>query len=85
MAIADATIRLVPGVIDAASIADESHTGAESELVEYPHYTRPFTYRGHEVPEILLSGHHAKIEAWRREQAETRTARLRSDRRASRL
>jgi tRNA (guanine37-N1)-methyltransferase len=85
MAIADATIRLVPGVIDSASIADESHSGAESQLVEYPHYTRPFTYRGHDVPEILLSGHHAKIGAWRREQAETRTARLRSDRRASRL
>jgi len=77
MVVADTVARLVPGVIDAASIAEESHVG--SHLVEYPHYTRPVTYRGHDVPEILLSGHHARIEAWRRDQAVERTRRLRPD------
>jgi tRNA (guanine37-N1)-methyltransferase len=79
MVIADTVIRLVPGVIDAASIADESHVVGDSPLVEYPHYTRPVTYRGHEVPPILLSGHHAKIDEWRREQSMQRTVRLRPD------
>jgi tRNA (guanine37-N1)-methyltransferase len=73
MVVADAVVRLVPGVIDAASIAEESHADAGSPLVEYPHYTRPVDYRGLHVPEILLSGHHARIEAWRQEQARART------------
>ncbi len=76
MIIVDAVARLVPGVIDAASIAEESHA---AELVEYPHYTRPFTFRGREVPEILLSGHHANIARWRRQQSLLRTARRRPD------
>ena len=49
---------LVPGVIQDASLAEESH---EEDLVEYPHYTRPAEYRGLTVPEVLLSGHHAQI------------------------
>lgn len=79
MVIADTVIRLIPGVIDAGSVTEESHTGGEDQFVEYPHYTRPATYRGHETPPILLSGHHARINAWRREQSIQRTARLRPD------
>lgn len=79
MAIADSIIRLVPGVITNESIIDESHSGVAGAGVEYPHYTRPPEYRGMTVPEILLSGHHAKIDAWRREEALKRTARWRPD------
>lgn len=79
MVIVDTVARLVPGVIDAASIADESHAATRPALVEYPHYTRPASYRGLDVPEILLSGHHARIESWREEQARERTARWRPD------
>ena len=73
MVVADAVIRLVPGVIDPASIAEESHGNPDESLVEYPHYTRPFSYRGLAVPDVLLSGHHARIAAWRREQALAKT------------
>jgi tRNA (guanine37-N1)-methyltransferase len=76
MVVLDAVSRLVPGVIEAASIADESH---QQFLVEYPHYTRPASFRGHDVPEVLFSGHHANIARWRREQAIRRTARRRPD------
>ena len=72
----DAVTRLLPGAIDAASTAEESHREA---LVEYPQYTRPSVFRGLEVPAVLLSGHHAEIARWRREQAVLRTARLRPD------
>ncbi len=71
MVVIDATTRLVPGVIDAASLADESHTGG---LLEYPHYTRPAEYRGLGVPPVLLSGHHANIRRWRREESRRRGA-----------
>lgn len=76
MVVVDAVARLVPGVIDAASIAEESH---QEPRVEYPHYTRPRIFRGFEVPSVLLSGHHAEIARWRHEQALRRTARLRPD------
>ena len=76
MVVIDAATRLVPGVIDAASVAEESH---RERLVEYPHYTRPQRFRGLDVPEVLLSGHHAEIARWRREQAVRRTARFRPD------
>lgn len=79
MVVTDAVVRLIPGVIDAESIADESHGDPGDPLVEYPHYTRPVTYRGHDVPEVLLSGHHARIAAWRRDAARQRTRRLRPD------
>lgn len=62
----DAIVRLIPGVIDAESLAEESHTAG---LLEYPHYTRPGEYRGWTVPDILLTGHHAKIAEWRMERA----------------
>ncbi|MGC4190660.1 MAG: tRNA (guanosine(37)-N1)-methyltransferase TrmD [Thermomicrobiales bacterium] len=79
MVIVDTVARLVPDVIDAASIADESHAASRPALVEYPHYTRPASYRGLDVPEILLSGHHARIATWREERARERTARWRPD------
>ena len=75
--IVDAVTRLLPGVISAESIADESHS---TELVEYPHFTRPSVYRGTPVPEVLLSGNHAEIDRWRREQAAERTRRNRPGR-----
>ena len=71
MTVIDAVARLAPGVIQEASLSEESHDDA---LVEYPHYTRPAEYRGFAVPPVLLSGHHAQIEAWRREQSRLRTA-----------
>jgi tRNA (guanine37-N1)-methyltransferase len=74
--IIDAVARLVPGVIDAASAVEESH---RERLVEYPHFTRPASFRGLDVPPVLLSGHHAEIARWRRGQAIVRTARLRPD------
>jgi tRNA (guanine37-N1)-methyltransferase len=64
MVLIDTTIRLVPGVLgDEASAADESHS--EEGRLEYPHFTRPRSYRGLEVPEILLSGNHQAIAKWR--------------------
>jgi tRNA (guanine37-N1)-methyltransferase len=78
MVVTDAVVRLIPGVIDAASVAEESHSGDEP-LVEYPHYTRPVEYRGHRVPDILISGHHANIAAWRHAEARRRTEERRPD------
>lgn len=72
MVIVDAVTRLIPGVIDDASTIEESY---QDGLVEYPHYTRPAEYRGLSVPPVLLSGHHAEIAAWRRQQSLERTAR----------
>jgi tRNA (guanine37-N1)-methyltransferase len=72
MVIIDAVIRLIPGVLgDQASAADESHS--EDGRLEYPQYTRPRVYRGLEVPEVLLSGNHQAIAAWRREQSAHRS------------
>ncbi len=72
----DAVARLVPGVIEEASISEESHS---SGLVEYPQYTRPQQYRGLDVPGVLLSGHHAQIAAWRRAESIRKTAAIRPD------
>ncbi len=72
----DAILRLVPGAIDAASLAEESFSG---ELLEYPQFTRPAEFRGVGVPEILLSGNHAGVAAWRHEEAVRRTQRQRPD------
>ena len=77
MAIADAVIRLLPGVLgDDASSCDESHSNG---LLEYPQYTRPEEFRGMRVPEVLLSGDHGKIERWRRAEAEKLTRERRPD------
>jgi tRNA (guanine37-N1)-methyltransferase len=73
----DAISRLIPGVLgDPDGAMDDSHS---TGLLEYPHYTRPSEYRGWGVPEILLSGDHAKIEKWRREQSLRRTLKRRLD------
>ena len=75
--VVDAVARLLPGVLGCAhSKVEESFQG---DLLEYPQYTRPREHRGWAVPDVLLSGHHAKIEAWRREQALARTRALRPD------
>jgi tRNA (guanine37-N1)-methyltransferase len=77
MVITDAVCRLLPGVLgDEQSPLDESFS---TGLLEYPQYTRPAAYRGLEVPEVLLSGNHQMIAAWRRKQSIIRTARLRPD------
>jgi len=73
----DAVTRLLPGALgDPTGAQDDSHAGG---LLEYPHYTRPPEFRGERVPDILLSGDHAKIEKWRREQSLLRTLERRPD------
>jgi tRNA (guanine37-N1)-methyltransferase len=77
LVVADAMVRLIPGVLGSEeSAAGDSHTDG---LLEFPQYTRPAEFRGWKVPEILLSGNHAKIAAWRREQSLLRTAQRRPD------
>jgi tRNA (guanine37-N1)-methyltransferase len=77
MVIVDAVTRLLPGALGAEQgAADDSHA---TGLLEYPHYTRPPDFRGWRVPEILLSGHHANVQRWRRQQALLRTALRRPD------
>lgn len=73
----DAIVRLLPGVLGhEQSAADDSFSHG---LLEAPHYTRPADFRGSKVPEVLLSGHHAEIAAWRRREAERRTRENRPD------
>jgi tRNA (guanine37-N1)-methyltransferase len=77
VAMIEAICRLIPGVIgNAESLADESHSDG---LLEYPSYTKPQSWRGLEVPEVLLSGHHAEIAAWRKDQSLLRTQQNRPD------
>ena len=77
MVLVDCLSRLIPGVLGSEeSAADESFSDG---LLEYPQYTRPASFRGMDVPEILLNGHHAKIQAWRQEQASLKTALNRPD------
>jgi tRNA (guanine37-N1)-methyltransferase len=80
MVVIEAVVRLLPGVVgNPESLIDESH-GAENEgLLEGPVYTKPLSWRGLGVPEVLLSGHHERIAAWRREQALARTRLRRPD------
>ena len=73
----DACIRLLPGVMGAASSGDEE--SFESGLLEYPHYTRPVIWEGRTIPEVLRSGDHAKIAAWRKRKAEEDTRLRRPD------
>ena len=73
----DACVRLLPGVMGAASSAEEESFAAG--LLEYPHYTRPAEWQGRRVPEVLLSGNHAAIAAWRRAEAERITQLRRPD------
>jgi tRNA (guanine37-N1)-methyltransferase len=77
MALIDACVRLLPGVMGApASSAEESFADG---LLEYPHYTRPQLWEGQPIPEVLISGDHAKIAAWRRAEAERLTRERRPD------
>ena len=77
MAMVEAIVRLIPGVVgNPQSLVEESH---EDGLLEYPSYTKPPVWRGREVPEVLLSGNHGAIAAWRREQQLERTRRVRPD------
>lgn len=77
LVLADCVSRLCKGVLaDDICWQDESHGGG---LLEYPHYTRPAEWRGRTVPEVLVSGHHANIEQWRREQRLRKTAEVRPD------
>jgi tRNA (guanine37-N1)-methyltransferase len=77
LTLVDALVRLIPGVL-----GNEESAGADSfaaGLLEGPQYTRPESFRGMKVPNVLLSGHHAEIEAWRKEQALARTLARRGD------
>lgn len=77
MTVIDSVVRLLPGVLgnETSAVTDSYSTG----LLEYPHYTRPAQFRDWKVPDELLSGHHAKIEQWRREQSLLRTLQRRPD------
>ena len=80
LVITEAVVRLIPGFMgNAASLEEESHTGASGGLLEYPVYTKPSSWRGHDVPSVLLSGDHAAVARWRREQSVRRTAERRPD------
>jgi tRNA (guanine37-N1)-methyltransferase len=70
LAVMDATVRLLAGAIAPESLVSESYTG---DALDYPSYTRPAVFRGVSVPEVLLSGDHAKIAQWRREESRRRT------------
>ena len=76
MAVADALTRLLPGVIKPESLSEESFSDG---LLEYPQYTRPQTFDGKRVPEVLLSGNHERIRIWRQEQAVEKTRKYRPD------
>lgn len=77
MVVIDSVVRLLPGVLgnETSAVTDSFSTG----LLEYPHYTRPASFRGWEVPEVLISGHHGNIEEWRRKQSLERTWKKRPD------
>lgn len=77
MVLIDSIVRLLPGVLgnETSAVTDSYSTG----LLEHPHYTRPASFRGWDVPDVLISGHHANIEVWRREQSLLRTLRRRPD------
>ena len=73
MVVCDAVLRKLPGALgDAESAVEESYSAALEGAPEYPHYTRPASYRGWEVPEVLLSGDHARVREWRLRQARER-------------
>ena len=74
MVLVDAIARLLPGALTEGSSEMESFSEELDGGVEYPHYTRPAEFRGWRVPNVLLSGDHARIDAWRREQSRLRTA-----------
>lgn len=80
MVVVDAVVRLLPGVLGAEDAHDfESFSSGSGGMLEYPHYTRPQEFEGHSVPEVLVSGDHARVDEWRRAQALKRTRRRRPE------
>ena len=79
MAVIDAVIRLVPGVLGDERSAEQDSFSTEDRILECAQYTRPREYRGHKVPDVLLSGDHQRIAQWRLEQSRERTRDRRSD------
>jgi tRNA (guanine37-N1)-methyltransferase len=80
LVIVEAVARLLPGVVgNSESLLEESHATGAGGLLEAPAFTKPASWRGHDVPDVLLSGHHAAITRWRRDQALRRTAANRPD------
>lgn len=80
LAMTEAIVRLIPGVIgNPDSLREESHSDDNDRLLEYPNYTKPPSWRGRAVPDVLLSGNHGLIAKWRREQSEARTRQRRPD------
>jgi len=77
MVVLDSVVRLLPGVMGASESAEEESFSAG--LLEYPHYTRPAEWQGRTVPQVLLSGHHAEVAAWRRAESERITRERRPD------
>jgi tRNA (guanine37-N1)-methyltransferase len=76
-ALIDATVRLIPGVLgNQASTEEESFS---SGLLEHPQYTRPAEWKGHKIPDVLMSGHHGNVEKWRQQMSEEITAKRRPD------
>ena len=74
MVIVDAVTRLIPGALgDTLGAHQDSHAAGTDGLLEGPHYTRPQSFRGESAPDVLLSGHHAQVQRWRREQSLLRT------------
>jgi tRNA (guanine37-N1)-methyltransferase len=86
MVLSDAVLRKLPGALgDERSAHEESFSVALDGEPEYPHYTRPAEHRGWRVPEVLLSGHHSRIEQWRRERSRERGEQARAEEREARL
>jgi len=80
LAMIEAVVRLLPGVIgNPESLVEESYAGATDGLLEYPVYTKPASWRGLDVPEVLLSGHHGRVDQWRAEQSRELTSQRRPD------
>ena len=80
LVVVEAVVRLLPGVVgNPDSLTEESHAAEHDGLLEGPIYTKPPSWRGFDVPEVLFSGHHGRIDAWRRDQAFTRTRTVRPD------
>lgn len=81
MLIADSVIRLLPGVITEGAAENESFSLTENgySLLEYPHYTKPASYNGTAVPDVLLSGNHAEIDKWRKEKSVEKTNKIRPE------
>ena len=80
LAMIEAIVRLLPGVLgNPASLVEESHAPGHDQLLEYPVFTKPESWRGLNVPDVLLSGHHGEVAKWRRARAEERTRERRPD------